>query len=228
MTELLIDYVELVVELARIWGPLIVLILMAVESSFVPFPSEIVMIPAGFMAARGEFVPAAALPGLLTAVACGIIGSLLGAWLNYWLSLRLGRPFLYRYGRYVLVSPSALGRAEAVFRRHGEVATFVCRLIPAIRQLISIPAGLSRMNFRRFSLFTGLGAGIWVTILALIGYTLGAQTQEMTYPVLVHAGKETARENLVWILVGCAMIIAVYGWVHHRVMRGRSSDPAGS
>ena len=181
MTEVLIEYVQLGAELGRTWGPLIVLVLMAVESSFIPFPSEVVMIPAGFMAARGEFLPPDPVAGLVVAVLAGILGSLVGAFINYGLSLKLGRPFLYRYGRYFFLSAPSLERAEELFRRHGEITTFVCRLIPAIRQLISIPAGLSRMRFGTFALFTGLGAGIWVIILGLAGFALGKGTREMSY-----------------------------------------------
>jgi membrane protein DedA with SNARE-associated domain len=222
MTEILIHYVQLGAELGRTWGPLIVLVLMAVESSFIPFPSEVVMIPAGFMAARGEFLPPDPVAGLLAAVVAGILGSLVGAFVNYGLSLKLGRPFLYRYGRYFFLSPSGLERAEEVFRRHGEITTFVCRLIPAVRQLISIPAGLSRMRFGRFALFTGLGAGIWVIILGLAGYTLGQGTREMSYEELVPAGEVLVRDNLGWIFLGLAVTVAVYVWVHRRVMHGGS------
>lgn len=224
MTELLIQYVELGAELGRTWGPLIVLTLMAIESSFIPFPSEIVMIPAGFMAARGEFVPADPLAGVLVAVVAGILGSLIGAFVNYGLSLRLGRPFLYRYGRYFFLSPAGLDRAEQMFRNHGEITTFVCRLIPAVRQLISIPAGLSRMHFGRFALFTGLGAGIWVIILTLAGYALGQGTREMTYAELVHAGEALVREQLPWILLGLVLIVIAYIWVHRRIMHGKRID----
>ena len=220
MTELLIEYVQLGAELGRTWGPLIVLVLMAVESSFIPFPSEVVMIPAGFKAARGEYLPADPVAGLAVAVVAGILGSLIGAFVNYGLSLKLGRPFLYRYGRYFFLSPASLERAEELFRRHGEITTFVCRLIPAIRQLISIPAGLSRMRFGRFALFTGLGAGIWVIILSLVGFALGKGTREMSYEELVHAGEAMIRANLGWIFGGLLLIIVVYIWVHRRVMHG--------
>lgn len=224
MTEMLIQYIELGAELGRTWGPLIVLVLMAVESSFIPFPSEVVMIPAGFMAARGEFVPPDPVAAVLVAVIAGILGSLLGAFVNYGLSLRLGRPFLYRYGRYLFLSPAALDRAEEVFRRHGEITTFVCRLIPAVRQLISIPAGLSRMHFGRFALFTGLGAGIWVVLLTLAGYALGRGTLEMSYAELVHAGEALIREQLPWILLGLVVIVGVYIWMHRRILHGRRID----
>jgi len=222
MTEILIQYVQVGAELGQTWGPLIVLVLMAVESSFIPFPSEIVMIPAGFVAARGEFFPSDPTTGLAVAVIAGILGSLAGAFINYGLSLKLGRPFLYRYGRYFFLSAPALERAEQVFRRHGEITTFVCRLIPAVRQLISIPAGLSRMRFGRFALFTGLGAGIWVVILALAGYALGKGTRDMSYAELVPAGEALIGNNLPWIFMGLIMIIAIYVWVHRRVMHGGS------
>jgi membrane protein DedA with SNARE-associated domain len=222
MTEILIQYVQVGGELGRTWGPLIVFVLMAVESSFIPFPSEVVMIPAGFMAARGEFVPPDPATGLAVAVIAGILGSLAGAFINYGLSLKLGRPFLYRYGRYFFLPASALERSEEVFRRHGEITTFVCRLIPAVRQLISIPAGLSRMRFGRFALFTGLGAGIWVIILALTGYGLGKGTREMSYAELVHAGEALIGNNFPWMFAGLVLIVVVYAWVHRRVMHGRS------
>jgi membrane protein DedA with SNARE-associated domain len=224
MTEILIHYVQLGAEVGRTWGPLIVLVLMAVESSFIPFPSEVVMIPAGFMAARGEFLPPDPVAGLAVAVTAGILGSLLGAFVNYGLSLKLGRPFLYRYGRYFFLSPSGLERAEEVFRRHGEITTFVCRLIPAVRQLISIPAGLSRMRFGRFALFTGLGAGIWVIILSLAGFALGQGTRDMSYEEMVPAGEALVGENLGWILLGLVLTVAVYVWVHRRAMHGGRID----
>jgi membrane protein DedA with SNARE-associated domain len=222
MTEILLHYVQIGADLGRTWGPLIVLVLMAIESSFIPFPSEIVMIPAGFMAARGEFVPADPQTALLVAIAAGILGSLIGAFVNYGLSLRLGRPFLYRYSRFFFLSPEALERAEAVFRRHGEITTFVCRLIPAVRQLISIPAGISRMHFGRFTLFTALGAGIWVLILTLAGYAVGQGTRDMTYEELVHAGEALVRAHAGWVLLGLCIIVAGYVWAHRRIIHGAS------
>ena len=178
MIDYLIPFLEKVAMFGLTWGPLLVLFFMTVESSFIPFPSEIVMIPAGFMAARGEFYPGE--PGIgamVLAVACGIVGSLLGAWLNYFLSFKLGRPFLHRWGKYFFLAPDKLERAESLFRELGEVTTFVCRLIPVVRQLISIPAGISRMHFVRFSLFTGAGAGLWVIVLSVLGYWFGTTTE---------------------------------------------------
>lgn len=225
MIDYLIPFLEELARFSLIWGPLLVLLFMTLESSFIPFPSEIVMIPAGFMAARGEFYPGEhAWGALLVAIACGIAGSLIGAWLNYGLSLKLGRPFLRRWGRHLFLTPHKLDRAEALFRQYGEVTTFICRLIPVVRQLISIPAGIARMNFARFSLFTAAGATIWVTVLTLLGYWFGFTTEKMTYGELVYAGKATLNEHLVWVLLGCGSLAVIYVWVH-RIAAGKDNAP---
>ena len=140
------------------------------------------MIPAGFVAARGEFLPPDPATGLAVVVIAGVMGSLVGAFVNYGLSLKLGRPFLYRYGRYFFLSASALERAEEVFRRHGEITTFVLPTHTG-RSPVDLHPGRSGAHaVRQFALFTGLGAGIWVVILALAGYMpWGRRTREMSY-----------------------------------------------
>ena len=140
--------------------------LMFLESSFFPFPSEVVMPPAGYLAWRGEM-------SLWAAIAAGIAGSVLGALFNYWVAVRWGRPFLLKYGRYFFVSPESVEKADAFFARHGHVSTLVGRLLPVIRQYISLPAGIARMPLGVFTLFTALGAGAWVAVLAFLGYLLG-------------------------------------------------------
>jgi membrane protein DedA with SNARE-associated domain len=147
--------------------------LMFLESSFFPFPSEVVVPPAGFLAARGQM-------SLLLVIGSGILGSILGALFNYWLSLRFGRPFFLRFGRYFLVSEKTIDRADRFFADHGHISTFVGRLLPGIRQYISLPAGLARMNIPLFLLYTSLGSGIWVLVLALVGYWLGGNEAGMT------------------------------------------------
>ncbi len=143
-----------------------IFLLMAVESSVIPFPSEIVLIPAGYLAHQGEMNL-----GLILFASLG--GSLAGALVNYFGALLVGRALLLRYGRYFFVKPQALDKMDLFFERHGHISTFTGRLIPGIRQLISIPAGLARMDLKRFVFFTGLGAGIWSAVLIMLGYMVG-------------------------------------------------------
>ena len=143
-----------------------IVVLMILESSFFPFPSEVVMPPAGYLAAQGRM-------SLTLALLSGVGGSVLGALANYGLAVWLGRPLLHRYGRYLLISEASLERAEAFFRRHGEIGTFVGRMVPVIRQYISLPAGLARMQLERFVAYTALGAGIWCGILTAFGWYIG-------------------------------------------------------
>lgn len=159
--------------------------LMAVESSFIPFPSEVVIPPAAYVAAD----PTSALAvsdaywvNLLLIILAGTVGAVIGACINYALAMWLGRPIVYtfadsRLGRICMLSSSKLQQAEDYFNEHGKVSTFVGRFIPAIRQLISIPAGLSRMHFGWFLLYTTLGAMIWNSVLALVGYLAQGQAE---------------------------------------------------
>ncbi len=197
---------------------LFIFIFMAIESSFIPFPSEVVMIPAGFLAARYNMITASHGFDLLLVIIIGTTGSLVGAYVNYYLSAWLGRPFLHKYGKYFFLKESALNRAEEIFREYGEMVTFVCRLLPAIRQLISIPAGLSRMNIGRFTLFTGLGAGIWTAILAGVGFYFGYISSEMSYQDLIQTGSNMINEHYVWILIALAIFIFAYLYVHRKIM----------
>ncbi|MDR1535336.1 MAG: DedA family protein [Planctomycetota bacterium] len=140
--------------------------LMAVESSLIPFPSEVVVPPAGFLVYEGRM-------SWIGVILSGAAGSLLGALFNYWLALRLGRAFIIKYGKFIFLRPESLEKAERFFARHGGIATLAGRLIPVIRQLISLPAGAARMPLGRFCLFTAVGSGLWVAILALVGWLIG-------------------------------------------------------
>jgi len=222
LTELCIGHLEWAASNARTWGLLLIFIFMAVESSFIPFPSEVVMIPAGFLAFRGDLALGLPIPDLVLAMAAGLAGSMAGAYVNYYLALFLGRPVLHKWGKYFFLPEAALDRAEEVFREYGDIATFVCRLLPAIRQLISIPAGLARMNFWRFSIFTVLGAGIWTAILALVGYYFGYLSRDMGYADLIHKGKAFISHNYLWLLIGLAGIVLAYIKVHNSVMKTKS------
>lgn len=149
----------------------VITLLMAIESSFIPFPSEVVVPPAAYMAAEnGE-------QNVVIIVLCATLGAAIGALINYYLAYYLGRPIVYkfansRFGHMCLIDEGKVQRAEAYFDEHGAVSTFIGRLVPAVRQLISIPAGLARMRLSRFLLYTTLGAGVWNSILAAIGYYL--------------------------------------------------------
>lgn len=215
---MLVEYLEQAAVIAATWGPLLVLFFMTVESSFVPFPSEVVMIPAGFLAARSEFFPGDPEMAFGIAVVCGIAGSLIGAYINYGLSWWLGRPFLHRYGKWFFLKPHTVERAEAIFREYGAGATFVCRLLPGIRQLISIPAGVSGMKLGLFTFCTGAGAGIWVILLTWIGYSIGVQAQGLSYEEVLEQGKHVLKRDMVWILIACVVLFAGYVWLHRRVM----------
>lgn len=218
MTELLIQYIEWGARLAKVWGPLLIFIFMTIESSFIPFPSEVVMIPAGFLAARGGLPFGDPVIDMTVAVLAGIAGSLAGAYINYYLFAWLGSPFLDKYGKYFGLPQHKLRRAEAIFREYGAGATFVCRLLPAIRQLISIPAGLARMRLWTFTWCTGLGAGLWVAFLTFLGYYFGRSTADLSYADLIHKSKHVISENLWWIILGCVAFFAAYVYVHNKIM----------
>ena len=219
MLETIASHLDSIAALAPTWGLLFIFVFMAIESSFVPFPSEVVMIPAGFLAARGEMGIGSPLVAVWVAIAVGVLGSLAGAYINYYLALWVGKPFLEKYGKWFFLKPEALERACEIFNRYGAATTFVCRMVPAIRQLISIPAGIAKMPLGSFTLFTGLGAGVWTAILAFVGYGLGKSAGDITYLELCTKGKEMAASHLP-LVIGCALILAVlYLAVTKLVMR---------
>ncbi|MDP9140630.1 MAG: DedA family protein [Pseudomonadota bacterium] len=146
--------------------------LMAMESSLFPVPSELVMIPAGYLAAKGTLNP-------FYATLAGGLGSLLGASVNYVLGRYVGRAFLLKYGRYLLINEAKYHEAEALFLRNAKLATFVGRFIPVIRHLISLPAGVFGMGLLPFALLTSLGATIWCGVLVSLGYFFGESTVAM-------------------------------------------------
>lgn len=157
------------------WGYFGIFMLMALESSFIPFPSEVVMIPAGYLVFKGSM-------NLWIAFISGVAGSLAGAVFNYYLCYFFGRPIIRKYGKFVGINDKKFKKFENFFRKHGEISTFNCRLLPGIRQYISLPAGLAKMNIFKFCIFTSLGAGIWVAVLMATGYVMGQnETQIKAY-----------------------------------------------
>jgi membrane protein DedA with SNARE-associated domain len=185
-----------------------IVLLMALESSVFPVPSELVMPPAGYLAATGKM-------NLLVALACGTLGSLLGAYANYVVASRVGRWIFVRYGRWVLLSEKSLERTERFFASHGEIATFIGRLFPVIRHLISIPAGLARMRLDRFFLFTGVGAAIWCSVLLGIGWLLGMAGGAMSRDQI-----ETYTRTAIIVMVPLSIaLVAGYVWWQRRRAR---------
>lgn len=186
-----------------------IVVLMAMESSVLPLPSELVMPPAGYWAAKGEM-------NFAVAVACGVLGSVLGALANYYGARWLGLPLLRRYGKYVLLTERALERSERFFARHGEFSTFVGRLLPVVRHLISIPAGLHGMPLPKFIAYTGLGSLVWCAILTAIGYFLG-QHEGVLRNEEVQRRVGQVLTYLVPLLV--VLAIAYVVWQRHRQRR---------
>lgn len=202
--------IEWVLEHLSYW---VIVVFMAIESSFIPFPSEVIVPPAAWLAAAGGEL------NIVLVVVSATLGAVIGALVNYGLALWLGRPIVYafagsRLGHMCLIDTQKVETAEQFFDRHGAVSTFVGRLIPAVRQLISIPAGLACMGLPRFILFTTLGAGIWNTVLAALGYYCsripGLETKEQ---VVELAGRYSHE-------IGYALLAAVVFVVAFLIYKG--------
>lgn len=191
-----------------------VTLFMAIESSFIPFPSEAVVPPAAWKAAvTGEM-------SVALVVFFATLGALLGALVNYYLALWLGRPIVYkfansRFGHMCLIDESKVKHAEEYFDKHGAMSTFIGRLVPAVRQLISIPAGLARMGLGRFVLFTTLGAGVWNAILAALGYWMASIPGMDTEEAVMQKVKEYSGE------IGIAFAVIAVAIVVYLIYKGR-------
>ncbi len=199
-----IELVNTIVDTVSVFGYLGIVILMLLESSFLPFPSEIVIIPAGYLVTRGEM-------DFSIVIICGVIGSLLGALLNYFIALLLDKK-LKKYQRYFLLNDKKYQKIQDFFAKHGHISTFIGRLIPVIRQYISFPAGLIRMDIKKFCVYTSLGAGIWVYILAYIGVLLG-NVSESEYDKMKDYYLTT---SLHLILLCLGIIVFIYIIIYRR------------
>lgn len=193
-----------------------VFLLMVVESSFIPFPSEVIVPPAAYLAVtKGDM-------NVFGVVFVATAGAIVGALINYYLSVWIGRPLIYRFanshlGHACLIDESKVDNAEKYFDRHGAISTFIGRLIPAVRQLISIPAGLARMNIGKFILFTGLGALLWNAILGALGFWLGK-----TVPLAdLYDKVEQYNSYLSW--AGIAIGVICIGIIAANIIRHRKS-----
>ncbi|SFV70151.1 Alkaline phosphatase like protein [hydrothermal vent metagenome] len=195
------ELAQQLVDLIFGWGYLGIFIMMAIESSFIPFPSEIVLVPAGYLASQGEM-------SMWAIMVAALAGSMIGSFVNYFLALTLGRKFLLKFGKYFFIKEATLLKMELYFQKHGHISTFTGRLIPGVRQLISIPAGLAKMNIAEFSLFTLLGAGIWALILVLLGYFIGEN-------------KELISEYLKELTVVLFMVVVFIGLLYYRYQKNK-------
>ena len=197
---MLTSIVNFIVETVGSLGYMGIFLMMFLESSFFPFPSEVVMIPAGYLAYKGEM-------NMYIAIAVGILGSLAGALFNYYLAIKFGRKFLIKYGKYFFIKEPTIVKMEEFFKSHGHISTFSGRLIPAVRQYISFPAGLARMNLFVFCIYTSLGAGIWVIILTLLGYFLGGN-------------EALIKEYLHTIIIIILVLLAILAlWYYRRIKK---------
>ena len=198
------ELAQQLVDLIFGWGYLGIFIMMAIESSFIPFPSEIVLVPAGYLASKGDM----SIPYIMMSA---VSGSIVGAFVNYFLAFTLGRKFLLRYGKYFFISPETLQKMEHFFKKHGHISTFTGRLIPGIRQLISIPAGLAKMDLLEFTTFTALGAGIWALVLTLLGYYIGEN-------------QALIEQYLKEITMGVIVLLGIIGVLYYRYNKRKSVE----
>lgn len=177
------------------WG---IFFLMALESTLVPIPSEVIIPPAAYLAYKGNL----SLSGVILS---GTLGSLAGSLLNYYIGLKIGRPviiyFIKKYGKFLLITEKAFYKVEDFWNNHGHISTFIGRLLPGFRHVISIPAGFAKMNLYLFSFFTTLGAGIWCTFLALCGYFFGKNEEIL---------KEYLHKGSYGFIIFCIVLIGFY------------------
>jgi len=182
-------------------------LLMTIESSFIPFPSEVVIPPAAWKAAQGEL-------NVYLVIVCGILGSLLGAIINYSIALFLGRKLVYsladtKFAHLMLINRKSVEKSEQYFLKYGNSSTFIGRLVPAVRQLISLPAGLAKMDLKAFLFYTTLGSGIWTIILTALGYYLYTQKELLN----------RYYEEIWWVLVVVGILFLIYLVV--KTMKGK-------
>jgi len=194
------DFIQWLVDIIGTVGYPGITLLMFVESTFIPLPSEIVIPPAGYLISQNKMSWAGV-------ILSGTVGSLLGALFNYAIAVYLGRPFILKYGKYFGVSQKHFFQGEKFFLKHGNISTFIGRLILGIRHYISFPAGLCRMNLWKFCFYTSAGACIWVLVLAYVGYFVGNNEEKVA---------QITRQWSIFIIIGCALLVFIYILWHRR------------
>lgn len=182
-----------------------IVILMGIESACIPLPSEIIMPFAGYLVSTGVF-------GLWEVSIAGAVGCVVGGWVAYWIGKYGGRPFVEKYGKYVLLNPHDLQMAEDLFKKHGEIIAFVSRLLPVIRTFIALPAGMARMNFWKFTVYSFLGSLPFCYFLAWVGMKMGENWRELK--VYFHQAD---------ILIGILILIGAFFWIKHHILFLKSS-----
>jgi len=197
---MLTEIIQWIVNVVHSLGYLGIIAGMFLESSFFPFPSEIIIIPAGYLAYKGEM-------NIFLVILFGIIGSILGSLLNYYIAYFLGKPFLLKYGKYLKLTEERFDKLNNFFLKHGAISTFIGRLIPGVRQYISFPAGLSKLSLPKFIFYTLLGAGLWTTILAVIGYLVGNNEE------LIHKYSTTALLSVLGLSI---ILTIIYIYINKR------------
>lgn len=180
--DLLVNFIEQV-------GYFGIFIGMFLESTMLPIPSEIIMIPAGMAAAYGNM-------NLGLVIFIGVLGNVLGAIFSYYLAMFLGRPILLKIGRYFFIKPETIIKIEKFFKSHGNISVFIGRLIPGVRHFISLPAGVAKMNFKTFCFYTTLGSAIWTSVLTFLGFGIGAN-------------KDLIRKYLNLVIVICILLCGI-------------------
>lgn len=200
ISHLMAQLVQWSIDLVNYLGYPGIVLLMGLESSVFPWPSEMVMPQAGYLCAEGSM-------NMGIVILLGVVGSWLGALFNYLMAMWLGRPFFLRFGKYFFCPPDKFAMVEKFFQSHGEISTFTGRLIPVVRHLISIPAGLTRMKMSHFLLYTGLGSAIWVTILTVVGYVCGRNLELI---------KKYSHVATLGVILAGGLIVVVYIWAHKR------------
>lgn len=204
------EFLNWLVEAIGTMGYAGIIVLMFVESTFIPLPSELVIPPAGYLIAQQQMSWAGV-------IASGTIGSVLGALFNYAIAIYLGRPFILKYGKYFGVSQKHFMKGEAFFLKHGNISTFIGRLILGVRHYISFPAGLCRMHLGKFCFYTAFGAGLWVCLLAYIGYFVGNNRTMIM---------QTSKQWSLYVIGGCVLLVGAYIAWHRRKARQGEPEPA--
>lgn len=199
---------EWLVEFVHQFGYFGIFIMTFLESTFVPIPSEVTMVPAGFLVQQGHM-------NFFVVVSTATAGALAGSLFNYYLAYYLGRKFFYNYGKYFFFTHDKIDKIDKFFSNHGDISTFSGRLIPGVRHFIAFPAGLGHMDMKKFCIYTTLGSGIWMTILTLLGYLIG-DNKEMVHHYIPYISGA--------LLVAVVILVTLYISHHRKKARSKNSE----